>query len=246
MKQGSHSLLVAQGNDQLDPSIVPSCWKTVGIFNVSGHSICETGSASPCIEETVRAAWRTFWCCVNCKKAQRISSALRVAQLERCVLLVLAFRWSRWPYTTSTAQQLDRLQRRMLQIIFRPRMSASETPEQFRQRTAKFISSVQNSCIKWSIKCALAVCYWATHLLRNTNGGSWAARLLDVRSSSELTFRRSTNGHRPGTRQLPGFTSRRWTDGVQRAFDKLLEANQVSSRLWRDLDALGADPFASL
>ena len=56
---------------------------------------------------------------------------------------------------------------------------------------------------------------------KNPDFSCWGAKILDVWSSSEVNARRMQNHNRPDTRALPGFTCRRWTDGIQCAIDFL-------------------------
>ena len=128
-----------------------------------------TGSNMPCIDSSIKSAWRAFWKHVACLKARNTPFRLRAQQLDRCVKPILSFRWSRWAFTSSTAHRIDQLQRKMLRILFKPRKLCTESPEQYCGRTAKFVSGFQAECGSWSAKWAISVTRWAVHIIRNTN-----------------------------------------------------------------------------
>ena len=105
---------------------------------------------------------------------------------------------------------LRRMQRKMLRIVLPIRVIAGETPESFARRSGRIVSHVQRMVGPWGALWACRVISWAGHVLRDTKGLCWSARILDVRSSAELSARRSLNSNRPKNRKQSGWSNRRW------------------------------------
>ena len=143
-----------------------------------------------------------------------LSTALRLRQINTCVVPIIFFRAPRWAFTLSSAERLDRMQRKMLRIVLPIRVIAGETPEMFARRSGRIVSHVQHMVGPWGALWACRIISWTGHILRDTKGLCWSARILDVRSSSELSARRSLHSNRPKTRKQSGWLNRRWTDGV--------------------------------
>ena len=130
---------------------------------------------------------------------------------------IVLYRATRWPFTLSTAQHLDRVQRRMIRLALRIKFLTTETQEGYARRAARVVANIQRERGPWSVLWSEKVITWSAHILRNRHGCSWGANILDVRSTTEVATRRALNGNRPQTRLVPGFCPRRWTDGVSAA-----------------------------
>ena len=151
---------------------------------------------------------------------------------------VIFFRAPRWSFTVSTAERLNRLQRKMFRIVLPVRMLPGETPELFNRRAARIASQLQHDVGPWGVLWAVRVITWAAHVLRDTKHKCWSAKILDVRSSRELSERRAERHNRPETRKQGGFLSRRWTDSVPVAIDfvdKFMCAQANGIRLYAGL-----------
>ena len=73
---------------------------------------------------------------------------------------------------------------------------------------------------------------WSLHVVRNHNHTVWAAPLLSIRSSAELSQRRLEYGGMPLTRSQPGFIIKRWSDSVPDALKYLRDWNQFPHDLF--------------
>ena len=182
-------------------------------MRVLGHYLEHDGSTDNCYNITVTQCWRAFFGNCVSKSSLRMPVTARLTLLQRAVLPILRFRWTRWPFTVSRGRLLDGVQRRMMGIILGIRMAPGETPEVFGRRRAGTISALQKKTGHWSKHWARAVVAWAEHLERPRNNKTWAARLSAVRPPDELAWRRQVFG-RPQTRAASGFIRRRWWESI--------------------------------
>ena len=210
-------------------------WSKVTAFPILGHLIAAGGAVNPCIDQALAAAWRAFWRFVRKAGVSALSTALRLRQINMCVAPIILFRAPRWAFTLSNAERLNRMQRKMLRIVLPIRVIASETPESFARRSGRIVSHVRRMVAPWGALWACRVISWAGHALRDTKGLCWSASILDVRSSAELSARRSLNSNRPEARKQGGWSNRRWTDGVgsaQTYLDKFMSERE-NARIYR-------------
>ena len=216
IKHTSKLFMPVLGNDQ---DHVEDDWSEVTVFPCLGHLLESSGSMRACFRATERAAWRAFW--ANFGKARNgpLAIATRLNLLERVVKPIFAFRATRWPFVLQHAKTLAKVQRRMIRLIVRIPPLLGEEPAAYSRRAARHVSQLQRERGSWAVGWAKSICTWACHLERNSCNCSWGAKILDVWSSSEVNARRSENYNRPNTRAMPGFTCRRWTDGIQYAID---------------------------
>ena len=183
--------------------------------NALGHILTADGAITKCYEQAVRAAWRSFWANVGAACLKRYSVKMKLARLDKFVLPIFRYRWTRWPYQVTMAAQLDALQRRMIGIVLSLRKLTDETPECFVRRRGRASAHVQRTTGQWSKKWA-AVVSWHEHVHRPRNNKAWIAGILHIRTPQELAFRRASTG-RPQCRSLPGFIRHRWFESVEAA-----------------------------
>ena len=108
----------------------------------------------------------------------------------------------------------------------------------YRREATPVISRFQQTTRPWGVGWAERTVTWGAHVVRNNHDCCWSANLLEIRSSAELQQRRREHGNRPATRSLPGFTCRRWTDGVAHALDYLSKNNTNNSMCAHVVDAV--------
>ena len=154
--------------------------------------------------------------------------------LDRCISPIITFRAPRWPFCLESCRKLDILQRKMIRLAVPPRRLASETDAEYSRRSAHAVTDLQNCAVPWGVRWACSVVNWAAHVIRNTAQACWSARVLHIKSSSEVDRLRSTSqSHRPGTRIEAGFSCRRWTDGVFVACN-IVKQYTVSARPYKN------------
>ena len=100
--------LTCQGNPDQVP--VNTRWKGVTSMKILGHLIAWDGGVEECYQATMASAWNCFY--ANCAREffgnSHRSEAARLRLLDRCVLPIVSFRFTRWPFTIKRADLLDR------------------------------------------------------------------------------------------------------------------------------------------
>ena len=142
--------------------------------------------------------------------------------LQRAVSPVLDFRCTRWPAHADLSDRIDRVQRKMVAGILRPRMVLGESPEQVIRRRNRLATAECRRMGPCSSRHCKRVLRWRDHLERPANSISWASMLLHYRGSEWLMLQRSQHqgglfGGRTGTRTMSGNVATRWHDGVRYA-----------------------------
>lgn len=147
-------------------------------------------------------------------------------QLQRCVLPIVAYRMSRWPYQTHAAKRIDRTQTKMVCIHMGTKKRECEEPAGFVQRSSRLAAVKAREYGRWSHTWGRLVTGWDEHLKRPLNLHSWAAKMLKYHGAEWLQEQHilhadgessSLMAGRTGTRAQSGIVHRRWHDGVDRA-----------------------------
>ena len=188
-------------------------WPVVTEMKVLGSWIQHDGGIDTCFDEALGKAWRAFF--ANCAGAnvERIPLSHKMTLIQRSVVPILRFKWSRWPFTIWRAQQMDAMQRRMYTIIMRLRRAVGQTVQSFVRSRGRKAADLQRSQGAWSKSWAHAILSWASHLERDRNSATWAAILASIRSPQELAERRAAFAS-PFTRSVPGYIRRRWFESI--------------------------------
>ena len=140
--------------------------------------------------------------------------------LDRAVMPVFDYRNTRWPPHAQLELEIDRLQRKMIAGIIRPRMQVDETPADFVRRRRRIGGVAARKAGLWSARHCTRVLDWRDHLDRPRNEASWAAILLHYRGFQWLMEQRLQHGGsvlrgRTGTRVASGNVANGWHDGVR-------------------------------
>ena len=146
--------------------------------------------------------------------------------LNRSVMPVFDYRNTRWPPHAQLELEIDRLQRKMIAGIIRPRMLADDTPAEFVRRRNRIAAVAAREAGLWSMRHCTRVLDWRAHLERPLNKASWAAILLHYRGFQWLMQQRLQHsggvlGGRTGTRAASGNVATRWHDGVRIAEERM-------------------------
>ena len=213
IKPDSRAILQVSGADSDD---FPPHWPRTNCFPGLGHLISSDGSISDCWQNTKRQMWAAFWRNVSTAETKKFALRIRIAQMVRTVQPILVYRLTRYPFTITMAENLDRLQRKMISIAMGLRKGVDEEPAHFIRRRGREAAVFQRDMGKWSRLWANLVVGWSGHVERNTSKRSWSSKILHIRDNAELAWRRADMG-RPFTRSKLGFIYRRWWESVEHA-----------------------------
>ena len=134
-------------------------------------------------------------------------------------IYMLAFRWSCWPFTTSTLQKIDSLQNHFTRLLFPLPSWNGEPAESYFARRSQFIGRITSLAGRWSLLWTKRIHSWFQHLERAHDAQSWAPHLVRFQDAQWLEEQRgwhsSSQRRGTGTRLASGQPPRRWTEGYQ-------------------------------
>ena len=143
--------------------------------------------------------------------------------MQHAVLPIASYRMPRWPYQTCSASRLDRTQTKMIGILLGLRRQAFEDTGDFLKRRNRAAAGVARQQGRYSAVWRKRVIDWHSHLGREVNHSSWAAKTLHYKGKAWLQEQRrihavgqhsSLIAGRTCTRAAQGVLHRRWHDGV--------------------------------
>jgi len=161
--------------------------------------------------------------CSGCCHDQLPALAHRFIIFSRMVKPHFEWRCSRWPYASSQAVRLQRLHRRMVAIIIRPKRLDDDTFDRFARRRGREVSKHIGAEHDWANAWAKRVHTWKQHLYRADVNTHWPAALLKWRGKLWMQDRRVAQGSaratagRTATRAQRGGIATRWHDGMDLA-----------------------------
>lgn len=225
-KPSSKLILVPKGSAEDCTALSP--WTVVTSMPCLGHLLDHDGSVKSCYQSASRSAWRAFW--ANPGSHRSVSIGHRMVLLNRAVLPVLEYRFSRWPLQVKIEKELGTLQRKMVTILHREPMLPSDSWASWARRRAGAVTELIREHGDWCDKWRTRFTKWNNHLNRHEE--EVASTLLVHRGASWLENRRagfapcSTERSRPwtryagrtDTRAIAGFVYQRW----QQAFQSVL------------------------
>ena len=147
-----------------------------------GHHIQDDGSTERCFDATIRALWRSFFANAGCRDAKKMPRQLKAKLLASATRPILSFRVSRWPFQVSKAQQLDRIQRRMLAIMLNLQPLPGQDAIAFKRWRAREAGRLQREVGPWSRLWASNVQSWSEHSARPRKSCTWAAQTMKLRT----------------------------------------------------------------
>ena len=200
-------------------------WKKVASMRCLGHHLAGNSSISVDMSETVRGIWAAYW--RNCGRGlQRASETAQANFMRASLRSIAAFRWSRWPWQKTYAQQLDGLQRHIIGCM-RPLspLPGEDAPTYFKRK------HLASTCVadrwgKWSTQWAKSVTTWDAHIGRAHDTKNWTLPLTQFHGEGWLNRQRFENSQRnqwgrTRTRTSAGRPATRWHEGVLAAHNLL-------------------------
>ena len=216
LRYGADSRCLLPSSGQLISEEDDDKWPVKDHMKCLGQVIAANGSITEDWKCCIGCLWAAFF--LNFRPALRSSPiAVRLRFLELHILSVLAFRWSRWPFTTSTLQNIDSIQNHFTRLLFPLPSGDDERPEAYFARRSHFTGRISILAGKWSLMWAKRVCSWFQHLQRGHDTSSWAPKLIQFQDADWLESRRgwqsSTQRRGTGTRLASGQPPKRWIEG---------------------------------
>ena len=153
----------------------------------------------------------------------------RLRQIDRLLVPMVAYRWSRWPYYEKRARQLDKLQRDLIKLCMKEKKHKEQTKDEFHVQVMQEASRRAKEAGKWSEKWAADVIKWHEHCSRG-HGNAWSHQVSEWRSEQWMQARRQyfdrelkEHGTRytTNTRATRVVPRTRWEEGVLKAKEKL-------------------------
>ena len=127
------------------PENIPEHWPLSTEFHALGHILSPDGSISPCLDRSIKQAWKAFWANVGSSCLKPFALKLRLKRLDTFVFPVISYRMARWPYQITAAKRLDALQRKMISILLNLKTNPEDTPEIFSRRRGRIAAKHQQA-----------------------------------------------------------------------------------------------------
>ena len=229
LKPSSMSLFACHGAD-LDGTedIIDDGWSLGHEDVVLGWSFDGSGSFRFAWDSLRPKLWNAYHAQFRKPGTARAGLRRKLTVLDRCVLPVFLRAVEPWPFTRTTASNIDHLQRHMVACLYRIPRNYGEDTKHYMRRRGRFAASLIG--LPWSKRWAKNVCKWEDHLHRDwwwqrwhykwraspallRTSFSWAATLRAVRDSSWVAEHRISRD----LRALPGGVATRWHEGLELA-----------------------------
>ena len=121
-------------------------------------------------------------------------------------------------FQRSYTQRLDRLQRKLLAIVFSIRPQHGESWDDYALRRRMESSALARKSVVWSREWAKAVCSWSDHLQRGQDAQAWTPTILGWRDGNWLALQRLTSSSgtesRLRSRIVRGRPLPRWEESI--------------------------------
>lgn len=219
-------LAMPVANAVLNCSVVEG-WKIDRTFPCLGFLLDAGSGLKPevcAVKDALRGA---LWRNLRRKRSALLPQNAKIGILQRAILPVALYRWTRWVPSTALASYIDKTQRQMLTPCIECQPVPHESAATFVRRRGRLVTAAQNRVGKWSDIFFKRVVKWADHLRRDREHPvsklvSWhdAAWLQNCRhlllpSASSSNF--GLLAGRTGTRRAAGIVHERWENGVKLA-----------------------------
>lgn len=172
-----------------------------------------------------------FWANPGSKDARLLSTEHRMTLLSRSVMPLFEYRCSRWPPQRQVAEELDRVQRKIVSVILQLPREPGEDADRYVRRRGRIAARHCRKHGLWSTRWFNRAVKWDQHLARAHNPNIWATKLRSFRDREWFIIRRSMFAPsiaspssqasciagRTETRAYRGCVHCRWHDGIQYA-----------------------------
>ena len=186
-----------------------------------GHHLAGNSTISADFRATVRGIWASYW--RNCGQGlQRANESAQANFMNASLRSIACFRWSRWPWQKAYADQLDSLQRHLVNCIRPVRPLPGEAAQAFFVRRHTACSQIAHRWGQWGQQWARSNVSWDAHIVRAHDPNNWGLPLRNYHGERWLNrkrFEHSRQNHwgRTGTRCFAGRPATRWHEGVRAA-----------------------------
>ena len=141
----------------------------------------------------------------------------KFALMNRVCTPALSYRCSRWPPQPTIAQELDRVQRKMVAVLLRTPRRPDERLDSYFRRRRREAASVCHRLGPWSDLWLKRAQEWDAHIIRAHNPYSWPSLLKRFHDAEWLEDQRMlSNMQGTSTRTSPGRPHMRWDEGIAR------------------------------
>ena len=158
------------------------------MLKVLGRHFHNFGSAELCFKLILSRIWKAFWANAG-KPRLRASIAQKVALLRRTVEPILMFHIVGYAWTKTKANELNRLQLRMISRFFKLPPLPNEPKSEFFKRRQLLASRAVRNEHRWGHIWASRTVSWHAHIKRHANHFSYS--LLSYRPETWLMAERS-------------------------------------------------------
>ena len=188
----------------------------------------DSGIASD-FDDSVRKMWRAYWACASNNALRNASWKTHMNAMNKFVVPVGAWRWSRWPPQRHYATELDKVQKSMCSAFFHIAPASGETGLEYIKRRNREIKHGLRNQTKFSTIWKQRAQAWHSHLLRHDE--HHATKLMKWHDAAWLQAQRY--------KHLPQFSikQRCWTVHAGRT-DTRISAGNVHMRWEQGLACL--------
>ena len=131
------SRMVLACSDCPDASPDSANWPMLEEFPCLGHTLEGNAGIRACFTNTKRSMWKAFWGNCGHRVMRQAPVSMKCKLLDRACRSILSYRCSRWPPQPRIAQELDRVQSKMVAAIQRIPRASEETAAEYVTRRNK-------------------------------------------------------------------------------------------------------------
>ena len=213
IKNSSRCVMVCRGSR--DRPEDPQKWPITEKFNCLGHILEGCAGIRACFANVKRCMWKAFFANSGQRFFKNAHISTKLVLLSRACVPVLTHRCSRWPPQSGVAQELDRLQTKMVAALLRCAKATTETPAAYCRRRNKSAARLCKQSGRWSALWFQRSIDWNAHILRGHNPYSWPTLLIRYQDESWLNEQRLlSNFQGTQTRCTVGRPATRWHEGI--------------------------------
>jgi len=215
IKPSSKQALVFKG---IRPPHAPD-WDFCSSMRVLGVIVSASGSCCEDFAKVTRTLWASFWANAGATAAKSLTTEKKLALLKIATGVHLNGHIQSWAWTTTRANNLDSIQRKMIKIVMHRKLalqavapSHDPSADSMHLQIARSVKQVQYGQGRWSSLWVKRAHEWRSHCLRHAGNG-WTGMVHRAIDEDELGILRALSGvNRPGTRRRPGWVAKRLSE----------------------------------